>query len=173
MKTITLKEAEALLEAATPGPWMHNWRGPEDGAPGDIWHTGGCGGPLTREADWVLATLAPWLATSVVALHGEVERLRGALPPDRRGQGVVGSGGWAVFAERAIAERDALDKELSRLIEALIGPTDLDMDEALRLAHEEIEGLKELLPQNRPRATRATFDWSPLGNANKDSRVKP
>jgi hypothetical protein len=51
-----------------------------------------------------------------------------------------------VFAERAITERDALDGELSRLIEALIGPTDLDMDEALRLTHEEIERLKETHP---------------------------
>jgi hypothetical protein len=71
--------ARALLEAATPGPWMHNWRGPEDGAPGDLWHTGGCGGPLTREADWDLAAQAPDLAASVVALHAEVERLKSAL----------------------------------------------------------------------------------------------
>ena len=65
----TAAEARELLEAATPGPWMHNWRGPEDGAPGDLWHTGGCGGPLTREADWELAARAPDLAASVVALH--------------------------------------------------------------------------------------------------------
>ena len=71
--------ARALLEAATPGPWMHNWRGPEDGAPGDLWHTGGCGGPLTREADWELAARAPDLAASVVALHAEVTRLQSAL----------------------------------------------------------------------------------------------
>ena len=71
---IPANEARSLLEAATPGPWTHNWRGPEDGAPGDLWHTGGCGGPLTREADWELAAQAPDLAASVVALHGEVER---------------------------------------------------------------------------------------------------
>lgn len=78
-RIIPADEAQALLEAATPGPWMHNWRGPEDGAPGDLWHTGGCGGPLTREADWVLAANAPNLAASVVALHAEVERLKSAL----------------------------------------------------------------------------------------------
>jgi len=75
-RIIPADEAQALLEAATPGPWMHNWRGPEDGAPGDLWHTGGCGGPLTREADWVLAANAPDLAASVVALHAEVEALQ-------------------------------------------------------------------------------------------------
>jgi hypothetical protein len=100
--------ARALLEAATPGPWMHNWRGPEDGAPGDLWHTGGCGGPLTRVADWELAAQAPDLAATVVALHAEVERMRAILPPEReRGQGIVGEGSWAVFAERVAAERDA------------------------------------------------------------------
>ena len=104
--------ARALLEAATPGPWTHNWRGPEDGAPGDLWHTGGCGGPLTREADWELAAQAPDLAQTVVALHSEVERLRAILPPEQeRGQGIVGEGSWAVFAERVVAERDAAQEQ--------------------------------------------------------------
>jgi hypothetical protein len=78
-RIITAEEARTLREAATPGPWTHNWRGPEDGAPGDLWHTGGCGGPLTREADWELAAQAPDLAASVEALHAEVERLRSRL----------------------------------------------------------------------------------------------
>ena len=148
-KPVGATEARALLDAATPGPWMHNWRGPEDGAPGDLWHTGGCGGPLTREVDWNLAAMAPELAASVVALHGEVERLRAILPPEReRGQGIVGDGSWAVFAERVVAERDALDEELSWMIDALIGPQDdLGTDGALRLAREEIGRLKALAPR--------------------------
>lgn len=96
-----------------------------------------------------LVAAAPDLAASVVALHAEVERLRAILPPEReRGQGIVGDGSWAVFAERVVAERDALDEELTWMIDALIGPQDdLGTDEALRLAREEIGRLKALAPR--------------------------
>jgi hypothetical protein len=73
-RIISAAEARALLEAATPGPWTHNWRDLADGAPGDLWHTRGCGGPLTTLADWELAARAPDLAASVVALHDRAEQ---------------------------------------------------------------------------------------------------
>jgi hypothetical protein len=87
----TAADARELLEAATPGPWMYDWRGHEDGARGDLWHTGGCGGPLTREADWELAAQAPDLAQTVVDLHAEVERAASA----ERGRIVAWLRAWA------------------------------------------------------------------------------
>jgi len=52
-------------------------------------------------------------AEDVVAVVGlldearaEVERLKRLLPPQVRGQGVVGEGSWAVYAEKVQAERD-------------------------------------------------------------------
>jgi len=61
---------------------------------------------------------APDLAASVVALHAEVDRLRAILPPEReRGQGIVGEGSWAVFAERVVAQRDAEREKHARQID--------------------------------------------------------
>jgi hypothetical protein len=117
----TAAEARELLEAATPGPWMYDWRGHEDGAPGDLWHTGGCGGPLTREADWDLAAQAPDLAQTVVQLHAEVERAASA----ERARIV------ALLTERAEATREHDGRESSvsltyrqaaALIAALVTP---------------------------------------------------
>jgi hypothetical protein len=94
--------ARALLEAATPGPWS------------SLPLTVDLIGPVLvglrplRDGDSDLLAAAPDLAASVVALHAEVERMRAILPPEReRGQGIVGEGSWAVFAERVAAERDA------------------------------------------------------------------
>jgi len=43
----------------------------------------------------------------------EIERLKGLMPPDERGPGHVGQGSWSVFAEKVVAERDALREELA------------------------------------------------------------
>ena len=43
----------------------------------------------------------------------EIERLKGLMPPDERGPGFVGQGSWSVFAEKVVAERDALHEELA------------------------------------------------------------
>ena len=43
----------------------------------------------------------------------EIERLKGLMPPDERGPGFVGQGSWSVFAEKVVAERDALREELA------------------------------------------------------------
>ena len=45
-------------------------------------------------------------------LEQEVERLKGLMPPDERGPGFVGQGSWSVFAEKVVAERDALREEV-------------------------------------------------------------
>ena len=42
----------------------------------------------------------------------EIERLKGLMPPDERGPGFVGQGSWSVFAEKVVAERDALRDEI-------------------------------------------------------------
>ena len=42
----------------------------------------------------------------------EIERLTGLMPPDERGPGFVGQGSWSVFAEKVVAERDALRDEI-------------------------------------------------------------
>ena len=146
-RIIPAAEARALLEAATPGPWSRLPLTVDLIGPVPLV----CLRPL-RDGDSDLLVAAPDLAASVVALHGEVERLRAILPPEReRGQGIVGDGSWAVFAERVVAERDALDEELSWMIDALIGPQDdLGTDEALRLAREEIGRLKALAPRPAP-----------------------
>jgi hypothetical protein len=99
-RIIPAAEARALLEAATPGPWAAQWAG----APkfDERVHGGNAS----------LVAAAPDLAASVVALHGEVEHLRAILPPEQeRGQGIVGEGSWAVFAERVVAERDAAQEQ--------------------------------------------------------------
>ncbi len=69
-------EARALRHAATPGPWQHNWRGPEDGPHGDLWHTLGPGGPLANAGSFALAAAAPDLAATVEVLHGQIEEMR-------------------------------------------------------------------------------------------------
>lgn len=43
----------------------------------------------------------------------EIERLKGLMPPDERGPGFVGQGSWSVFAEKVVAERDALREEVA------------------------------------------------------------
>lgn len=45
----------------------------------------------------------------------EIERLKGLMPPDDRGPGFVGQGSWSVFAEKVVAERDALRDILADL----------------------------------------------------------
>ena len=47
----------------------------------------------------------------------EIERLKGLMPPDERGPGFVGQGSWSVFAEKVVAERDALREVLTGLRE--------------------------------------------------------
>lgn len=42
----------------------------------------------------------------------EIERLKSLMPPDERGPGFVGQGSWSVFAEKVVAERDALREQL-------------------------------------------------------------
>jgi hypothetical protein len=99
----TAAEAQALLKGATPGPWSRLPLTVDLIGPAPLV----CLRPL-RDGDSDLLFAAPDLAASVVALHGEVERLRAILPPEReRGQGIVGEGSWAVFAERVLVERDA------------------------------------------------------------------
>ena len=99
----TAAEARALLEASTPGSWSSLPLTVDLIGPTPLV----CLRPL-RDGDSDLLVAAPDLAASVVALHAEVERLRAILPPEReRGQGIVGEGSWAVFAERMVAERDA------------------------------------------------------------------
>lgn len=45
----------------------------------------------------------------------EIERLKSLMPPDERGPGFVGQGSWSVFAEKVVAERDALCEILAYL----------------------------------------------------------
>ncbi len=116
----TAAEARALLEAAKPGPWEWSvWVGrhPARLCTEDQFQSGE-GWLLQLDSERVhsgtarLLAAAPDLAASVVALHGEVERLRAILPPEQeRGQGIVGEGSWAVFAERVVAERDAAQEQ--------------------------------------------------------------
>lgn len=47
----------------------------------------------------------------------EIERLKSLMPPDERGPGFVGQGSWSVFAEKVVAERDALREVLAGLRE--------------------------------------------------------
>lgn len=47
----------------------------------------------------------------------EIERLKGLMPPDERGPGFVGQGSWSVYAEKVVAERDALREVLTGLRE--------------------------------------------------------
>ncbi len=47
----------------------------------------------------------------------EIERLKSLMPPDERGPGFVGQGSWSVFAEKVVAERDALREILAGLRE--------------------------------------------------------
>jgi hypothetical protein len=101
-RIITAEEARALREAATPGPWRSAWDDPEP-APGVDWREGAViyregtsphddhachivsqewyDGPLTTclQDDAALIAAAPDLATTVEALHAEVERLRDRL----------------------------------------------------------------------------------------------
>ena len=50
------------------------------------------------------------------AMIEEIEHLRSILPPEKeRGQGIVGEGSWAVFAEKVTAERDELREEVAHL----------------------------------------------------------
>lgn len=103
----TAAEARALLEAATPGSWSSLPLTVDLIGPTPLV----CLRPL-RDGDSDLLVAAPDLAQTVVALHSEVERLRAILPPEReRGQGIVGEGSWAVFAERVVAERDAAQEQ--------------------------------------------------------------
>jgi len=65
---------QQILDQAAPQgvSYVHNWRGPEDGPPGDLWHTGGPGGPITEAACWELAAMAPDLAREVIRLRREI-----------------------------------------------------------------------------------------------------
>lgn len=45
----------------------------------------------------------------------EIERLKGLMPADERGPGFVGQGSWSMFAEKVVAERDALRDILADL----------------------------------------------------------
>lgn len=49
----------------------------------------------------------------------EIERLKGLMPPDERGPGFVGQGSWSVFAEKVVAERDALREELAEKVKEI------------------------------------------------------
>ena len=42
----------------------------------------------------------------------ELAALRAILPPSARGEGIVGEGSWAVFAEKVVTERDEAREKL-------------------------------------------------------------
>jgi hypothetical protein len=82
------------------------------------------------------------------AALAELDKLRRILPPSARGEGVVGEGSWAVFAEKVVAERDEAQMRCraatQRIVDAIgaDGPTSLEdaltrlfavLDEAARL----------------------------------------
>lgn len=71
----------------------------------------------------VYLSSANYLLVLVDTLRAELEALRRSMPPSARGQGIVGEGSWAVFAEKVVAERDeAREKcaELQRRLDDLI-----------------------------------------------------
>lgn len=70
--------------------------------------------PMPEQSAW--ASLYAEIGRLNVLLNErdkEIERLKGLMPPDERGPGFVGQGSWSVFAEKVVAERDALREELA------------------------------------------------------------
>lgn len=67
---------------------------------------------IDEEKRWLFAETGR-LQLSLTKANKEIERLRGLMPPDERGPGFVGQGSWSVFAEKVVAERDALREELA------------------------------------------------------------
>lgn len=59
------------------------------------------------------------LNTLVEEKDKEIERLKSLMPPAVRGQGYVGQGSWAVFAEQVVEERDRLRAAFSQVDEIL------------------------------------------------------
>jgi len=70
--------------------------------------------PMPEQSAW--ASLYAEIGRLNVLLNErdkEIERLKVLMPPDERGPGFVGQGSWSVFAEKVVAERDALREELA------------------------------------------------------------
>jgi len=70
---------------------------------------------------------APWVIE-------EVKRLEALVPPETdRAEGGVGQGSWSVFAEKVVAERDALRQQISMY------------EDGMAAAEQTIAGLREAL----------------------------
>ena len=67
---------------------------------------------IDEEKEWLFAETGR-LHLSLTKANKEIERLRCLMPPDERGPGFVSQGSWSVFAEKVVAERDALREELA------------------------------------------------------------
>ena len=67
---------------------------------------------IDEEKEWLFAETGR-LHFSLTKANKEIERLRCLMPPDERGPGFVSQGSWSVFAEKVVAERDALREELA------------------------------------------------------------
>jgi len=75
---------------------------------------------------------AAWHIAGVAAGRSELAALRRILPPSARGEGIVGEGSWAVFAEKVVAERDEAQVRCRTATQRIVdtlgadGPTSLE-----------------------------------------------
>lgn len=90
-----------------PYPYFGNMSNPCKEIPNPI---------IDEEKQWLFAETGR-LHLSLTKANKEIERLKGLMPPDERGPGFVGQGSWSVFAEKVVAERDALREVLAGLRE--------------------------------------------------------
>ena len=98
--------------------------------------------PMPEQSAW--ASLYAEIGRLNVLLNErnkEIERLKSLMPPDERGPGFVGQGSWSVFAEKVVAERDALRGEVRFLKDVVL----TGIQEDLRIARQERDELKECL----------------------------
>lgn len=107
---LTTERNEARVKSACPDCSGTGASCGETDVPGGDFHGEGCrscGGTGVAQ-DAAQAWRARWQSASEAcdAARAELEALRRILPPSERGQGIVGEGSWAVYAEKVTRERD-------------------------------------------------------------------